>query len=141
MIMNAFEEFMDKLTLHDLSIDDIESAVIIHREEWLEPEEQFKLPPELYKILKLYLDECYIDDYKWYATWLKPNYSGSEQYSFLEDLDIIYNDGLGAQELFGTVIFKDGSRFERVANNVGEEWWEYHISNRDMSKLISNIKE
>lgn len=139
--MNAFEEFMNTLSLHDLSVGDIECAVIIYREEWLDPSKTFKLSPELYNILNLYLDECHINDYKWYAAWLKPNDSGSEQYSFLEDIDIFYNNGLGAQELFGTVIFKDGSRLERVANDVGEEWWEHHISNKNMIELISNIKE
>lgn len=42
---------------------------------------------------------------------------------FIEDLgNIEYNNGRGSQELFGHIVFKDGTWLER-ADYDGSEWW------------------
>lgn len=44
---------------------------------------------------------------------------------FLETLaDINYDNGYGGQELFGTIVFKDGTWLER-AEYDGSEWWAH----------------
>ena len=42
----------------------------------------------------------------------------------IHDLDFEYSEGYGAQELFGLVLFNDGSWLERGEYD-GSEWWEY----------------
>lgn len=42
----------------------------------------------------------------------------------IDDLDFEYSEGYGAQELFGLVLFNDGSWLERGEYD-GAEWWEY----------------
>lgn len=42
----------------------------------------------------------------------------------IEFLDVEYYSGYGGQELYGLVVFKDGSRLERGEYD-GAEWWEY----------------
>ena len=42
----------------------------------------------------------------------------------LATLDFEYDNGYGSQELFGEIIFKDGSWLERGEYD-GSEWWSY----------------
>jgi len=42
----------------------------------------------------------------------------------LDYLDFEYNEGYGGQELYGIVVFVDGSWLERGEYD-GAEWWEY----------------
>jgi hypothetical protein len=43
----------------------------------------------------------------------------------IAELDFEYDDGYGGQELFGYVVFKDGTWLSR-AEYDGSEWWEYN---------------
>lgn len=43
----------------------------------------------------------------------------------LECFDFEYDAGYGSQELFGCILFEDGSWLEREEYD-GSEWWEYH---------------
>lgn len=48
-----------------------------------------------------------------------------DEHKFLETLaSINYDNGYGSQELFGTIVFKDGTWLERGEYD-GSEWWEY----------------
>ena len=55
-------------------------------------------------------------------------------------LDFEYDNGYGGQELFGTVVFKDGSWLDRGEYD-GSEWWDYHRcpSYDDIIEEISTI--
>jgi len=48
-----------------------------------------------------------------------------DEHKFLETLaSIDYDNGYGGQELFGTIVFKDGTWLERGEYD-GSEWWEH----------------
>ncbi len=56
---------------------------------------------------------------------LRSNRDEQDEFFFLEDLaSINYNNGYGGQELFGTIVFKDGTWLERGEYD-GSEWWEH----------------
>ena len=56
---------------------------------------------------------------------LRSNRDEQDEYLFLEDLaSINYDNGYGGQDLFGTIVFKDGIWLERGEYD-GSEWWEY----------------
>ena len=56
---------------------------------------------------------------------LRSNRDEQDEYFFLEDLaSINYDNGYGGQELFGTIVFKDGTWLERGEYD-GSEWWEH----------------
>lgn len=61
-------------------------------------------------------DRCVIE--------LRSNRTEQDERSFLETLaSIDYDNGYGGQELFGTIVFKDGTWLERGEYD-GSEWWE-----------------
>ena len=84
-------------------------------------------------ILKIYihLHKGYTDDYK-------SSYVVFEKY---EDIptDLIYSAGYGGQELYGFILFKDGTWLERGEYD-GSEWWEYKSFN-NLDKLILELKQ
>ena len=56
---------------------------------------------------------------------LRTEYSNEEFIEFIESLNFHYDNGFGAQELFGTIWYKDGSWSDRREYD-GREWWEHH---------------
>lgn len=59
---------------------------------------------------------------------LKPDYSNQDLEQFKKDVTALgqYNSGYGHQELFGDVVFKDGTWLSRGEYD-GSEWWHYNI--------------
>lgn len=59
---------------------------------------------------------------------IKPGYSKDDMDKFKEDIINMgqYDDGYGGQELFGDVVFKDGTWLSRGEYD-GSEWWHYNI--------------
>lgn len=56
---------------------------------------------------------------------LRSNRDEQDELLFLENLaSINYDNGYGGQELFGTIVFKDGTWLERGEYD-GSEWWEH----------------
>ena len=56
---------------------------------------------------------------------LRSNRDEQAEHFFLETLSSIdYDNGYGGQELFGTIVFKDGTWLERGEYD-GSEWWEH----------------
>lgn len=55
---------------------------------------------------------------------LRVNYSDKELQEFLAALDFEYDEGYGAQQLFGTVWLENDEWLERNEYD-GSEWWEY----------------
>lgn len=56
---------------------------------------------------------------------LRSNRDEQDEFLFLENLaSINYDNGYGGQELFGTIVFKDGTWLERGEYD-GSEWWEH----------------
>ena len=55
---------------------------------------------------------------------LKLNHTEADYSHFLEQLDFLYNNGFGGQELFGTIWYEDGTWSDRVEYD-GAEWWEH----------------
>ncbi len=53
---------------------------------------------------------------------LPVNYTQAQYDAFLTSLDFVYDRGFGAQELFGTVWFTDGTWLERYEYDGWEEW-------------------
>jgi hypothetical protein len=53
---------------------------------------------------------------------LKKGYTEEEFNHELDKLDYEYDDGYGCQELFGTVLFTDGSWLERNEYDGSENW-------------------
>lgn len=55
---------------------------------------------------------------------LRSNRTREDELEFLEGLaSINYDNGYGGQELFGTIVYKDGTWLERGEYD-GSEWWE-----------------
>lgn len=67
---------------------------------------------------KGYIDELMFDK----IITLRENWSNDEWVAFLEELRFDYNNGFGAQRLFGVVWFKDGSWLERYEYDGAEKW-------------------
>jgi hypothetical protein len=59
---------------------------------------------------------------RWFI--LKDNYAKEDWERFCDELDFEYDDGYGAQELFGVILFKD-SYSDRYEYD-GSEWWANH---------------
>lgn len=59
---------------------------------------------------------------------LKPDYSNQDLEQFKKDVISLgqYDSGYGLQELFGDVVFKDGTWLSRGEYD-GSEWWHYNI--------------
>lgn len=69
----------------------------------------------------------YCNDYDEHPTLieLRSNRDKQDECLFLENLaSINYDNGYGGQELFGTIVFKDGTWLERGEYD-GSEWWEH----------------
>jgi hypothetical protein len=81
------------------------------KEEFLEINETIKSP--------VICAEIETDDRK---AKLPLEYTMREWSNFLKEIDFIYDNGYGGQELFGYVWFGDGSWLER-AEYDGSEWW------------------
>lgn len=57
--------------------------------------------------------------------YLEPEHTDNSLKTFKENCQKIYYDnGYGSQELFGYIVFKDGSWLERHVYD-GSEWWDY----------------
>ena len=56
---------------------------------------------------------------------LKVGYTKKDYDNFLNKIDKNYDDGYGAQELYGTIWCKNGIWLER-AEYDGSEWWVEH---------------
>ena len=54
---------------------------------------------------------------------LRENHTNEQRNQFLENLDFVYDDGFGGQELFGTVWLENGKWLDRGEYD-GSEWWE-----------------
>ena len=71
---------------------------------------------------------------------LHSNRTENDEIKFLETLDSInYDDGYGIQELFGNIVFKDGTWLERREYD-GSEWWA-HCKLPTEEDLFNNNKE
>lgn len=59
---------------------------------------------------------------------LKPGYSDRDLNRFKNEVDSLgqYDEGYGRQQLFGDVVFNDGSWLSRHEYD-GSEWWHYNI--------------
>lgn len=66
---------------------------------------------------------------------LKINYSPDDMECFLRALDFEYDEGYGAQELYGMVWLNDGSWLERREYD-GSEAWEHKNCPKIPSELI-----
>lgn len=55
---------------------------------------------------------------------LKVGHSDLDLKDFVSSINFEYDDGYGAQELFGTIWYEDGTWSEREEYD-GSEWWEY----------------
>jgi hypothetical protein len=67
---------------------------------------------------------------------LREDYSVDDYDKFLDGLDFEYDSGYGSQELFGYVLFKDGTWLERHEYD-GSEWWEYKKT-PDIKAIMEN---
>lgn len=52
-------------------------------------------------------------------------YTQKQYESFLDKIDVEYDDGFGCQELFGTIWCSDNIWFDRGEYD-GSEWWQIH---------------
>ena len=59
--------------------------------------------------------------------YLRTNHTKEEYDLFIASLDFTYYSGYGAQELFGTIWYTDGSYSERDECD-GLEWWEHRTA-------------
>ena len=53
---------------------------------------------------------------------LKVGYTPTDWLKFLNNLNFDYDEGYGGQELFGIILFKDGSWLERYEYDGSESW-------------------
>jgi hypothetical protein len=60
------------------------------------------------------------------AAKLKIGYTEQEKQEFLNTIDVEYDAGYGAQELFGRVWLNDGTWFSRWEYD-GSEGWQHHF--------------
>ena len=68
---------------------------------------------------------------------LRSNRNIQDEFDFLEKLNYIdYDSGYGIQELFGIIVFKDGTWLEREEYD-GSEWWK-HCELPTEESLFSN---
>lgn len=77
---------------------------------------------------KLNYGEFYNDETQEYETThinLPVSYTPEQYQEFLKSLDFKYDDGYGAQNLFGTIWYNDGTWSSRGEYD-GSEWWEYN---------------
>lgn len=69
-----------------------------------------------------------IEDIDYCHIYISPWYKDTEvlcQEDFdINKLDIRYDSGYGTQEIFGFIVFKDGTWLNRREYD-GREWWEY----------------
>lgn len=102
--MNAKKELLTIMAKFGKTIKDIKGINIAEGDSW-DP------------------DMCYW----YYKTILKASILDAD-FNQLEDkltlLDFNYDNGYGSQQLFGCVVFTDGSWLERHTYD-GSEWWEY----------------
>ena len=56
---------------------------------------------------------------------LKVNYTPEDFKKFLEELNFVYDQGYGAQEVYGTVWLEDNTWLRREEYD-GSEWWEHY---------------
>ena len=70
---------------------------------------------------------------------LKEDYTEEDYDTFMNSLDFNYDNGFGGQEVYGVVVFTDGTWLERHEYD-GSEWWEYKKT-PDIKKLMEeNLK-
>jgi len=92
---NALREFKNTLDDLDYTIDDISSMVIV-----------------------------YMNSYTHGPKIIINSEEGYLTLADIANLDFEYDDGYGSQELFGVVVFKDGTWLDREEYD-GSEWWDY----------------
>lgn len=85
---------------------------------------------------KIYCDGIF--DEPSVITELRSNHTESDELRFLKILaSIDYDNGYGGQELFGTIVFKDGTWLERGEYD-GSEWWEHRKQPTEESLFGNN---
>jgi len=69
---------------------------------------------------------------------LKVSYSATDFKKFLDELDFVYDDGYGGDELFGTIWLVDGTWLTRCGGELtdGLQWWRHHKLPEISSELI-----
>lgn len=78
---------------------------------------------ESVKFAKVWCDEFSWGEETPHCAILRSERDASDEHQFLTDLEsICYNNGYGSQELFGIIVFKDGTWLERCEYD-GSEWW------------------
>ena len=77
------------------------------------------------KCVKIIFGDIYDPEDAQMSLTLKVGYTQEEFKSFLNELDLNYDNGYGGQFLFGTIWLEDGTWFTRGEYD-GSEWWEYH---------------
>lgn len=68
--------------------------------------------------------EWAIIDYGLKRVVLNKDYTEDQYIDFLTKLHFEYDNGFGGQELFGEVVFNDGTWLERGEYD-GSEWWDF----------------
>ena len=56
---------------------------------------------------------------------LPPDHTDKQVDEFINSMDFEYDDGYGIQEVFGLIVFTDGTWISRGEYD-GSEWWENH---------------
>ena len=132
-----YEKFISKV---DLDQVDIETDTTSRRAEYLERKGlnrvRVLITPKLYseevkewlnRVLWATISYDYYEDKEHAAkAILKSTRTVEDEMNFIKVLQgINYNDGFGLQQLFGTIVFKDGTWMERREYD-GSEWWEHY---------------
>lgn len=109
--MNAKEELLKELSKVGKTADDILDILVFYNVWYLDDDE----------ITVNHVIEEY-----------EARENGAKVIRTIDDLDFDYDKGYGSQYVFGFVLLKDNSWFERHEYD-GAEWWEY--------KSVENIKK
>ena len=56
---------------------------------------------------------------------LPVGYTPEDLEVFLEEINLVYNDGYGGQNLYGTIWYTDGVTWSQRGEYDGSEWWEF----------------
>lgn len=85
------------------------------------------------KFAKVYKDDGWSDDEETIqSASLRSDRTKEDELKFLNDLAAIdYDDGYGSQELFGIIVFKDGTWLQRHEYDGSEHWERMAIPEED----------
>lgn len=56
---------------------------------------------------------------------LPVGYTSEDLEVFLEEINLVYDESYGVQELFGTIWYNDGVTWSQRGENDDSEWWEF----------------